>query len=276
MKRVTSLIMAVVILFGLLTGYRVVYAATSDLNDYEKEIINAYLYTIYHKSSKWIRPYSYEGIKYDFVNCKEKKFDFNYRDPGGWAVNKRFIFPSYRKKYDALKKMDYLEISGIMVLNDTSMSAEIEERYDWIRANLVLYRITLGIYIKEIDGTLYAYGEKYKYKDISEKDIVTPYELTEEEYINFATWVSWEYPQSYTMYDMYGLNDPLLKIWKQLDGFFIPLVKMGGLQYSGCQRYLPAGWLEGVWHAYSVNAYPAGPEDPDRSGNGLIHEILKY
>lgn len=46
MKKIISLVMAVVIFLGLFTGYKVVYAAASDLSDYEKEIINAYLYTI--------------------------------------------------------------------------------------------------------------------------------------------------------------------------------------------------------------------------------------
>ena len=78
MKKVISLVMAVVILFGLFTGYKVVYAAESDLSDYEKEILNAYMLTIDRDSEKWINIYSYDDVKYDFRNCKEEILNFDY------------------------------------------------------------------------------------------------------------------------------------------------------------------------------------------------------
>lgn len=290
MKKVISLVMAVVILFGLFTGYKVVYAAESDLSDYEKEIINAYLYSIHHRSSKWLRPYTYEGIKYDFVNCKEEKLNFNYNkyeenlSPDGGAYG-RFIYTSYEKKYDVLKKMDYLAIDGLLILQDHTEGNTF--RFENVHQapsgkdgwgacylpQIIIYRVTLGIYIKEIDGTLYAYGEKYKYKDISEKDIVTPDKLTEEEYINFASWVRWEYESStFKMEDMYGLENPSLKKWgySYADGFFICLENKKDWE----KRYLPAGWLEGVWNEYNV-CHSEDHENPDLTGTGCYWEILK-
>lgn len=283
--------MAVVIFLGLFTGYKTVYAATSDLSDYEKEILNAYLYSISDRSSKWIRPYTYEGIKYDFVNCKEERLDFNYEAPRHCMLTLDFLYFSYGKKYDIAKKMDYLEVTGILILQDDSIRMDIENvhqsppggRDDWGTANIgevTLYKVTLGIYIKEVDGTLYAYGEKYKFKDITDKDIITSdglAELKEEEYIKFATWLNYELwdDMSIKMEDMYGLENPPLKKWKVADGYYIPIVeKYGWGNHLGCKRYLPAGWLEGVWHEYSIGL-GEDHENPELTGNIYKRTILK-
>lgn len=273
MKKVISLVMAVVIFLGLFTGYKTVYAATSDLSDYEKEVLNAYLYSISDRTSKWIRPYTYEGIKYDFVNCKEEKLNFNYEDPRHYTIINSMVYSSYGKKYDAKKGMDYLEITGILTLHDSSISAKSEDRNAFFRDDVVLYRVTLGIYIKEIDGVLYAYGEKYKYKDISEKDIVTPEKLTEEEYITFAKWL--RKMHGFTMEGIYGLKNPYIpRTWNNRDGLYIPVVERRGIQNLGCERYLPAGWLEGVWNKYSIY-YGEDHENPDLTGTGVTSKILK-
>lgn len=260
MKKVISVIMAAVIFLGLFTGYKVVYAAASDLSDYEKEILNAYLNTLWYESDRWINIYSYKDIKYDFKSCKEEKLNFDYT----WdvltspdeSVNARFIYNSYNKGYDVLKKMDYLAIDGLLVLmtsiGDNRFSVDNLHRSPpggrdyWSGVDLpeiTIYRVTLGIYIKEVDGKLYAYGEKYKYKDISEKNIVTPEELTEEEYINFATWVQWEWYDDIIikMEDMYGLENPPIRKFTYVDLFFIP-VEDGSM---GNRRYFPVEYADG-------------------------------
>ncbi|MBU5334298.1 hypothetical protein KQI61_19135 [Anaerocolumna aminovalerica] len=245
MKKVISLVMAVVIFLGLFTGYKTVYAATSDLSDYEKEILNAYLQTIWYGQNRWINIYSYDGIEYDFKSCKEEKLNFDY----SWevltspdeSVNTRFIYTSYNKGYYVLKKMDYLAIDGLLVLR-TSIGGN---NFDVGVAHLpeiTIYRVTLGIYIKEIDGKLYAYGEKYKFKDITEKNIVIPEELTEEEYINFATWVQWEWQDSrIKMENMYGLENPPLRKFTYADLFFIPITE-GSMDN---RRYFPVEYADG-------------------------------
>lgn len=262
--------MAVVIFFGLFTGYKVVYAAESDLSDYEKEILNAYLNTLWYDSNRWINIYSYKGIEYDFLNCKVEQLNFDYNDyeenlsVDGGAYD-RFIYTSYEKKYDVLKKMDYLAIDGLLILQDHTEGNTFRFENFWRSdvcidkrkypnhyckdcwgvawlPEIIIYRVTLGIYIKEVDGKLYAYGEKYKFKDITEKNIVTPEELTEEEYINFATWVKWEYYDStFKMEDMYGLETPTLRKFTYRDLFLIPITK-GSMSNK---RYFPVEYSAG-------------------------------
>jgi hypothetical protein len=260
MKKITALVMAVVIFLGLFTGYKVVYAAASDLSDYEKEILNAYLLTIDRDSEKWINIYSYDDVKYDFRNCKEEILSFDY----SWdvltspdeSIAKSFVYTSFKKGYDALKKMDYLVTDGLLIVQDYRKGNRLEfenvhqakqgkDDWGWASiAGIIIYRVTLGVYIKEVDGKLYAYGEKYKFKDITEKNIVTPEELTEEEYINFATWVAdVYYSSSFKMEDMYGLENPPLRKFIYWDLYYIPITK-GSMSV---RRYLPVEYLDDNW-----------------------------
>lgn len=260
MKRMISLIMVIAILSSSILNYGTVYAASSELNDYEKEILNAYMRTISHiglndiNGWSWyeenIMYYSYEGIKYDFENQNEEKLSFK-----SGTLN-RLLYTSFEKRYDNIKKMDYIVVNGIFCLEDYDNPVVIENVHqsppggtdDWGVASLpeiTLYRVTLGVYIKEVDGNVYAYGEKYKYKDISAKDIVTPEELTEGEYINLASYIYEENKQggiSVYMEDMYGLKNPTIKKYKEDDIYLIPI---NNKKSSGGGRYFPVGNAEG-------------------------------
>lgn len=130
-RKLSFLLMLVILLTTVLPGVDAYAASTAKLNKRETAIIKAYVKSIETEDLKYINKLKYPGLTYHMTNFGD--------------VDIHFAFNKYFKKYDKKAKMNCLYVTTKLIVSN--------------KKNIAIYDLTMGIYTKSKNKVTYAYQE---------------------------------------------------------------------------------------------------------------------